>query len=774
METLFKPHLLTEESPASSNPPHFQGGLYGPQAAVLQRMVDMEKTQLLPTYVNYCGTPALLEFNAGLLSAPFAFGKTVIIAALVAFERPPRRAPIMVNLPCVPESGTNLCVVRGSEIECTNRRGKAPPAPFDEPARHSLSTFDWVPGRTIRSTLIVAAPSVLSHWEKILTQFTPHLSCFMVDGIAKLREYVEMVRTGEHAEYHVVLLKAGTMSLKSANGSGLASSLTALNWYLPGLAWDRLVIDDFDTIPLPVRSQLPPAFFTWYVSATKRVSLVTVQAHTQPRTATAEEYGECDFGLLLPSRWPALASTYDYLLHSTLAVNCTEEFRNSQFTLPAPVYTDYHLEGGAVLKLFNGLKLPADVLEALSGGAVGAAATKLGFECRTEAELVLRILKKKRIIYTQAVERLAALEQVEATLKARGAGPESEITLTATRQILTEIRQGWRPAPESPLPPGIAADATYGSRFAEGVAEFVGRETEKRGSSGRALERLKENAEEGACQVCVLPWKDCDADTRFITNCCQILVCGVCVTAKSQGKVQFVSECPNCFAKLFRDGQCFLLSIGSEIDVTKLSDVTADELDAGDKSKTSAAGGLARRDAPTTDVERRRLVDQVWTTFHKDNKIRALLEFVFQLPITCLGQKTGRPVPDLLGNDGPTVAIPPEAPRRVLVFSYHRESTLKILDAFKAADIRSSLLQGRRAEKDRLIKQFRTSQKPLEILIITASRDCSGIHLPECTDQVFYHRVVSTDVAAQLVGRGQRPGRKGSLRVHTLCYDSIE
>lgn len=758
---LFERTLLDEDSPRASPPPSFQGELHSSQAAVLHRMLQLEATQLLSVVDEY-DNPKALSFNAAVLSTPFASGKTVDILALIAYDIPPRK-----TLPHLLTPGYDS----SSDVSSVNRalhnvsRSASRQAEFGASVNMPGILLEWVPTRHIPSTLVVAATSVISHWEETIRTFVPHLTYFIIDGVERLRAYLGLVAAGRHVDYHLVLLKTGTVVTKLPGSSSTIQTLTALCRHLPAYVWDRLVIDDYDTIVLPRAAHLPAAFFTWYVSATRR-SLPTRTPGLKLgwEITRPEAVGDAVFRMLAGGGWPAINAVHDMLLATTLAVRCVDRFHNANVKLPAPTVTDYILKAPPMLALFNGVNMPAAAQEALNSGAVHAAAEILGFSCNTLAELAGRVLSKHKETYEKARRELAALDYFEAML-ARAAPEATELTTSQAGALLTAIRKGWLAG--EPLPAEIDTGRRAGENYAALAREFREARETQIATHSRAIERLRENAAEGECQVCLLPWAELAAGgKKYVANCCQTMVCGTCIsTTANGGKNQFVDECPNCFAKLFGDDGPRIIAMNADIE---LEELTPDLLDAAGPAAApptpacGAAEGIAER------------ITRVWKAFASDPKIRALLQLVAGLPLEEVDVRPGSRVPGLLGNDGAVVPLAPDAPRRVLIFSQHTESTRRIKEALKGCGLPCAVLggvgRGQRLMKDRAITAFRTSQEPLEVLIITASKDCPGIHLPECTDQIFFHRNGSPEVAAQLAGRGQRYGRTASMRIHNLLY----
>ena len=789
-------------------PPLFRGKLYPPQQAVLFRMMLLEKEQLAPlvqdeSYVSF-GDPRahtdVLTFNAGCLTAPFAFGKTVVISALIGWERMPRKRSVPLNIPVSFASEENAQIL---DISCITAPGHnfRVPQNYEQRPMFGLDssspdfTLTYCPKYHIDSTLVLVANAVISHWAETIERFVPHLSCFIIEGVDSLKEYLKLIESGDHVDYQVVLFKVGTMawpwswpeSQQFRQPKGPQSTRTLCD-VLPNVIWSRVVIDDYDTINLSRGSFLPTAYFTWYVSATNKR---TAHMDRAPGGSSLSWYD------VIPESWTNKTSwvhqslfpvrpnrvqirmaSLDRYLCEALSVNCTEEFRNSQFVLPRPIVREYIVEPNAVLNLLEGVEMSDEVKQALNSGAISTAAQLMGLECETASDLVSGLLTKNKKEIDEKKGWLAALHHVEYEMSmASGLVPGP--SPVETTQIIKAIKEKKITASSDPASmwaeAGVSKMGKSGAFTAKADA-FREKCKEVLDKSSRVLERLKENSEEGECQVCLVPWDEVEdpaggeggMSRKFVTKCCQILVCPVCVIAPHAGhgahKIEFVKECPNCFASLNKDGEAQLLSIR---DGVELDDLSLDQL-SGKKEEEP------EKDAPDplnpkNPIEER--IEHIWKTNGQDHKIRAVAQIILGLKVTCKTERAGEPLKGLLGNDGPLKPMPEGKELRVLIFTHLPESTRRITAALTSLKISVQVLQGRRSEKDKRIKKFKTSQLPLEVLIVTSGRDCAGIHLPETTDQIFFHKHISHAVSAQLAGRGQRYGRKYSLRVHKLFYE---
>ena len=82
-----------------------------------------------------------------------------------------------------------------------------------------------------------------------------------------------------------------------------------------------------------------------------------------------------------------------------------------------------------------------------------------------------------------------------------------------------------------------------------------------------------------------------------------------------------------------------------------------------------------------------------------------------------------------------------------------------------------SVLRGTRAQKDAVLNAVREAAGN-RVLLVTAAKDCAGIHMPWLSDIVFYHRVADRHVEAQVAARGQRLGREHDLTVTVIVNEA--
>ena len=151
-------------------------------------------------------------------------------------------------------------------------------------------------------------------------------------------------------------------------------------------------------------------------------------------------------------------------------------------------------------------------------------------------------------------------------------------------------------------------------------------------------------------------------------------------------------------------------------------------------------------------------------------KLRALVQFLKREPLECLSDEAVPPFVHGLLAGARSAPLPDAAPRRVLVFAMHAETTRQIEFAFGVSGIAYGVLRGGRAQKDAAVEALRAAPAG-GVLLVTAAKDCAGIHMPWLTHIVFYHRVADHHVEAQVAARGQRLGRTHDLSVVLIANE---
>ena len=106
-----------------------------------------------------------------------------------------------------------------------------------------------------------------------------------------------------------------------------------------------------------------------------------------------------------------------------------------------------------------------------------------------------------------------------------------------------------------------------------------------------------------------------------------------------------------------------------------------------------------------------------------------------------------------------------EEKSKFLIFSEFDISFDRILKILKKNKMKYSFLKGNKYMIQNIINDFKTND--LDILLINIYNYGSGMNLECATDIVMFHKF-DKNIEQQVIGRGQRFGRKNSLNIHYL------
>lgn len=784
---LFAIRELTEDDPRAPTPAGFRGELYLPQQTMLAAMVALERHP----YLQLNG--AILQTSAARIAAQFSFGKTVLALALICARPAAQAAPLTTAMQLAPMIGAMSCPSAGKST---------PSSGYFVPEATML--YEAV----LPFTVVAAAANVISQWEANAAQFTT-LRTFTVENVHSLRAFETHYRTGR-LNYDVVFVKAGrvTTSFAVAGEAPLPaatkarSMFEALSRVLDGEIVARLIVDDYDTLKLSSDDCFLPAQFTWLVSATRR----TTQARISPRHDGPAPSDS--FAGNAPDQFPVLGAALDDVLNGCCSLRCAPDYVGAHISSLQVGFRRIRVRGGRAAGILRDLDLAPDILEMVHADAVGTAAAALGIEASSVGDIVQRLVgthlgRLRAATRTQA--RCARVRAGLALATESGAPLLDRVARVAGNAVLAMVPAAVpavapaavpavapammpammpvEPDPTEPDPRTVGglkralregSDAQFTAcwnsplapeaHFDQILKDLEVGAAEVIDKYGKTLNRMRDNIREGYCQVCTVPFErgaaagDAgESDAAYVlAGCCQIIVCEMCVTKRVGGARQFISRCPNCAVDV-RPG-AGLIRVGAELDLeAALGDEALQSVEA------DVAGALAG--APAADALTAAPAAEIANT-----KLRALVQFIKQEPIECM-QDT--PVAAFVHGllSGPrSVPLPADAPRFILVFAMHPESTRLIEFALGLARIPYGVLRGARAQKDAAIEALRSAPAG-GVLLVTAAKDCAGIHMPWLTHIVFYHRVADPHVEAQVTARGQRLGRTHDLEVVVIANE---
>ncbi len=780
-----------ENDPRAPNPPGFNGQLWPPQATLLHAMLALSERPVV-RIADKSG--AILRPHVYVLSEPPSSGKTVLALAFICANRV-RLFPAPVNVLTMQTDDGGVAPINRAAVRVARRVGPRGPA-----HAHVLcpNGRGFLPELCCRYTrhlplhIVVASNSVISQWEREARRFCPDLGFFTIDSVRTLKTFSELYAEGR-LDAGLLFVKMGkvTTTFKMpgetlAPGAKQRSILRALRAVLDGVIVDAVIYDDADVALLTPEDCMLPAAISFVVSATRRQTVAKV--HVQP-APTIEE-----FLVRNHDAFPVVASMLDDLLFSTLNLRCDPEYAKAYRDTPKIVNRRIIVEGGRAAEILRDLDVPAEVVEMLNGDAVETAASSLGIQAKSAAEVVRWVLADRLSRYQDAVARLARLDLFR----------KSTTGLPADRGNDKEYARQVRELLKNPgctraeILAFAAACKGYGPELRTILEKFEESALEARELHGKSLGRMRDNIREKQCQCCKVafggdgpsaeelealaafaPMLGAAAATApaaldaYIVNCCQIVLCENCALPTNGAKRRFVKKCPNCARPVQPRGG--LIRVGGGIDLeAALSDeaLLGDEVEPADKTTEPPGVGAGPGEALGNKAEIPEpggigALDAL-AAEHAEAlpKLRALVGVLRGEAPACIRDVRDAPpiVKGLLEGEK-RIPPPANAARKVLVFAVHGESTRLISAALTHVGIRHVVLRGTRQQKDHTLEQFRGE---VNVMVVTAARDCAGLDLPFVSIVVLYHHIRDENIRIQVVGRAQRVNRTHSLELVAL------
>ena len=105
--------------------------------------------------------------------------------------------------------------------------------------------------------------------------------------------------------------------------------------------------------------------------------------------------------------------------------------------------------------------------------------------------------------------------------------------------------------------------------------------------------------------------------------------------------------------------------------------------------------------------------------------------------------------------------------KKILLYSEY--SFHHMFDAVQQLGITPTMFGGTVKQFDRVLTKFKKSPRN-ECLMLNAQSSGAGLNIQEATDIVLYHNM-SEDITLQVMGRAQRFGRKGQLRIWRMANE---
>jgi hypothetical protein len=277
-------------------PKHLYTNLLPHQKTTVKAMLDLENRRFvrvkdLPIITSYWQTSPngkaknidsiVVETTAGVLSEKLGSGKSFEMLALISLNPIPKAFSEItsIDFPRSEEMTKNDYYSRRYD---NNKAYKE--AGFGLEVRKTYGTL-------FRQTVIFVSTSVLDQWTQYIQDYTD-FKVLVIGNVHALRKFHQMVfdpKKGSNRstlyKYDIILVKnktvSGEFNIPEIKGTYLEKNkvkpiLTLFGEMFSNICFARVVLDDFDTINIPNTARVVPALFTWFISSTTIVMLMSL------------------------------------------------------------------------------------------------------------------------------------------------------------------------------------------------------------------------------------------------------------------------------------------------------------------------------------------------------------------------------------------------------------------------------------------------------------------------------------------------------------------
>jgi len=709
--------------------------LYPYQLATISAMRDIENTRV------FSHESVKVKTNALRLGSKLGSGKTYVVQGLIRLFPTPRAIPSHVYIPLVRDFTHQRLATR------LHVYPKNLPALNEVQIRYT---------NFLKPTVILVGSGVLDHWINVAKQF--NLKYFAIGDVRDLRKFYDVFRSGHADLYDEIIVPNGTVTTSFTLASEAPDSvppnsirpiIEVLKLMTENYCWSRAVYDDFETIRIPPTATTFPALFTVYVSATLNDENTGKAPVWDPRASTrAQSPKDLVEYVRETGRYLIKDVPSDELLHSLFTIRCDDQYVDDCVKMPMAfrkIYVYTH-SGKVFMQMLGsiGMADAKEVLEMISGDAIGTAASRLGIQTNSVAEIARKVLNDNFDRYRELADILANVRMCYGTINDLPEYPEGgDYSAAVIERYVAEIMHRRRPPVQ------------YYSASLLARLDVAYRETEEETKKlSAAVRRVQDNFRDGECAVCL---GQLIGVTVFISTCCNVVLCGKCISKACRLRVALDEKkingmCPKCRVAI--DLSTNMIALDANFNASSLLD--ADPLAIEEPTMKSA------KEDPKLPAGDLGLFDDV-----SNVKVRALLNIIHGIPIRCLHEEELM-MPNLMYGHS-SRPVPPDEPRRMLVFANYDETLDRVKTELRARNISCDTLGGTYSQMTQTISKFQESGL---VLLVNSKHYCAGINLQFCTDVVFMHRIQNEHCEQQVCGRAQRIGRKYNLTVHYLTYEN--
>ena len=697
------------------------------QQRTVKAMLDIERKRFVDVDINDWSPKfirPIVETSAAIISEKPGSGKTYEILALIAENIKLDNIAEITSLP--------LPHIINTTFHSHKHRDSFVNVGFNCEVRKMYR-------KIFRQTLIFVNKSVIDQWSQRIQRYT-NLRLFIISDIYGLRIFYKMIfkNVNDLNKYDIILIKngniAGEFKVDELKGTSIENikSKPILNIFgelFKCYCWNRIVLDDFDTLSIPMNATIIPSLFTWFISATKKA--------TPNKRAVSPYYKTED---ILRNYRPTYVNIWNNKeLFAFFNIGCDNDFINNSTNASIIEYYVYKFvnHNDTFIGLIGDMGQDSILIaEMLNGDAIKTAAKEIGIKSNNVADIFEKILDKSWIIYKKSLEIDRYIPKVTSIIDDLPilTDIKNAVNHTALDNLIKNINN---PGPISNINKLIKYKEPSVMEAIQNVDNINKREKE---NSGKAIQRVKNNLQQG----------DCPITFESLSTCKGIVVLKCCGLAISQEAAQMMfvnninATCPNCRSKI---NSTKIILIDRNVDINKILN---DDILENDNVEINT-DALDKFNCIIKIIQGRD---------HELDNIRESRDDIL--------------IPNLLEGSN-NYGNEQNNDKKIIIYTNYKETMTNLEKKLIDEKISYIKLYGTVEQITEISNRYWLSNdnpESINVLLISGHKYCAGLDLQNTTDLIFTHKIIDQNIETQIAGRAARYGRKKNLRIHYVLYEN--
>lgn len=787
-EKFYKEKLYLNENYESFDGeiPNFNAQLCPHQKITVRAMLDVENKRVVN--VDLTGPDSdlfikpIVETCGAVLSEKMGSGKTFEILALIAIQPTP---PFVAEITSIP-------TIHSKDIASYDFKNRSTfvNAGFSMEVRRMYR-------RILKQTLIFVGKSVIDQWVSTINNTTA-LKVYVINDIFDLRSFYEMMfkptkknnREKVLDKYDIILVKNGNISgkfdvpeLANTNLKDVKSKpiINVFSELFKHECFARVVLDDFDNLGVPTNATIIPSLFTWLVSATKRAppgqrnvqryySIKNILQFHRPTYANAWNNRDLFTFFNLGNE----DGFIDDSVQASQVHFYTYTFINPNDTLVGALGAMGTEDATAFAEMFN-----ADAMK--------TAAAKAGVKTTSVAAIFEKILNNKWTVYKRNLAIAKYVPRVKEVVRKLPAlsDPKKAIAQTGLDNLKKNIK---KPGPLN----AVANIVKYKqSSVDDTITEVDTENNREKDENGKAIQRVRENLQQGECPITAEPLKN--YDTILIMTCCGVVISdeaaqyGLKIHSTAGGR-DVSGTCPKCRTPCTARNIIFIDKNVNLDDIIKEEGVIEETEDVKPVTETPSRNEVAPKlDTELDDIDDAELdlalrqdsdgSEEPEDESEQMNKFKCILKIIkgeYEELSEVQQRREDIHIPSLLVGSRDKGTAPPSE-KKVLIYANFRETLMNLEERLTKHNISFMKLHGTSRQISDIRERFNkpnSDPESISVLLINGAKYCAGLNLQAATDLIFTHKVMDANVESQVGGRAARFGRKYNLNIHYVLYQN--